>query len=67
MFKKNNQNDYQQGYYPNVEWNRIFYEIDEINRKLRNLNNRLRRVENFLGLSVEEEIEVDKNTGTFNY
>ena len=54
MFGRNkNNNNYE--YYENMQLNRIYYELEEINRKLRNLNNRLRRVESFLGLSVEDD------------
>ena len=50
--RNQNQNNYDA--YENMQLNRIFYEIEEINRKLRNLNNRLVRVEEFLGLTREE-------------
>ncbi|HIT49848.1 MAG TPA: hypothetical protein IAD46_02355 [Candidatus Pelethenecus faecipullorum] len=50
---KNRNNNYD--YYENMQMNRIYYELEEINRRLRNLNNRLRRVEGFLGLSAEDE------------
>lgn len=49
---KNNQN---YDYYENMQLNRIYYELEELNRKVRNLNNRLRRIESFLGLSKEDE------------
>ena len=52
-FKQNNNNEY----YENMQLNRIYYELEEINRKLRNLNNRLHRVEAFLGLSVDENTD----------
>ena len=39
----------------NMQLNRIYYELEDLNRKLRNLNNRLRRIEGFLGLSLDEE------------
>ena len=58
MFKNRN-NDYNPGVYEGAQIQRIIYELDEINRKLRNLNNRLRRVEGFLGLSVSND---DNNT-----
>ena len=54
MFGKNNKNNNFE-YYENMQLNRIYYELEEINRKLRNLNNRLRRVEGFLGLSIDDE------------
>ncbi|MGM9972022.1 MAG: hypothetical protein ACI35W_06405 [Anaeroplasmataceae bacterium] len=54
MFRNRNNNyDY------NMEYQRFFYEIEELNRKLRNLNNRLRRIESFLGLRNEDEMEDD--------
>lgn len=54
MFGRNkNNNNYE--YYENMQLNRIYYELEEINRKLRNLNNRLRRVEGFLGLTQDDE------------
>ena len=49
---KNNQN---YDYYENMQLNRIYYELEELNRKVRNLNNRLRRIESFLGLCKEDE------------
>ena len=52
---KGNENNYE--YYENMQMNRIYYELEEINRKLRNLNNRLRRVEEFLGLTMQEKKE----------
>ncbi|MBQ9124971.1 MAG: hypothetical protein IJY14_04680 [Acholeplasmatales bacterium] len=54
MFNKNKQNNNNFEYYENMQLNRIYYELEEINRKLRNLNNRLHRVEAFLGLSVDD-------------
>lgn len=66
MFRNRNQNDgMNMNYYEMNEWNRLYYELDEINRKLRNLNNRLKRVESFLGLGLEEENNIDKNTGHY--
>lgn len=54
MFKnKSNQQNYE--YYENMQLNRIYYELEDLNRKLRNLNNRLRRIEGFLGFSLDEE------------
>lgn len=58
MFNKlkgNNEPNY--NYYENMQLNRIYFELEEINRKLRNLNNRLHRVEAFLGLSIDENKE----------
>lgn len=54
MFGRNNKNNNYE-YYENMQLNRIYYELEEINRKLRNLNNRLRRVEGFLGLTAEDD------------
>lgn len=51
-FKYNENNP---NYYENMQLNRIYYELEEINRKLRNLNNRLHRLESFLGLSKENK------------
>jgi len=55
-FNKNNNNT-NYDYYENMQLNRIFYELEDINRKLRNLNNRLHRVEGFLGLTVDDNKE----------
>ncbi len=52
---KNNTNSYD--YYENMQLNRIYYELEDINRKLRNLNNRLHRVEGFLGLTQDDHKE----------
>lgn len=52
---KNKNNQPSSDYYENMQLNRIYYELEEINRRLRNLNNRLRRVEGFLGLTAEDE------------
>ncbi len=58
MFNKFNRNNNQNyDYYENMQLNRIYYELEEINRKLRNLNNRLYRVEGFLGLSQDNPKE----------
>lgn len=54
---KGNNNDANYNYYENMQLNRIYYELEEINRKLRNLNNRLHRVEAFLGLSINDNKE----------
>ena len=49
MFKnKSNQQNYE--YYENMQLNRIYYELEDLNRKLRNLNNNV-----LLGLSLDEE------------
>lgn len=56
MFKQkdNNYNPNGNWYYENAQMQRIFQELEEMNRKLRNLNNRLRRVEGFLGLRNDD-------------
>ena len=54
MFNKN-RNEPSREYYENMQLNRIYYVLEEINRRLRNLNNRLRRVEGFLGLTAEDD------------
>lgn len=55
MFKNRNMDAYNSNYEMNM-LQRIMYELDDINRKLRNLNNRLKRVEGFLGLTKEDDI-----------
>lgn len=55
MFNKNRGNPPTNEYYENMQLNRIYYELEEMNRRIRNLNNRLRRVEGFLGLTSDEE------------
>ncbi len=57
MFNKFKQGNNSPEYYENMQLNRIYYELEEINRKLRNLNNRLHRVEGFLGLSIEDNTD----------
>lgn len=62
MFKRNNQQNYeypQQNFYENNQMQRLFYTLEELNRKQRNLNNRLRRVENFLGLRMDDKFDDD--------
>ncbi|MDE6947295.1 MAG: hypothetical protein K2P14_08950 [Anaeroplasmataceae bacterium] len=54
MFNKN-KNNQNYDYYENMQLNRIYYELEEVNRRIRNLNNRLRRIEGFLGLTADEE------------
>ena len=54
MFNKNKNNTNYE-YYESMQLNRIYYELEDLNRKIRNLNNRLRRVEGFLGLTQDEE------------
>ncbi len=55
MFSRNRGNPQNNEYYENMQLNRIYYELEELNRRIRNLNNRLRRVEGFLGLTAEDE------------
>ncbi len=61
MFKRNNQNyEYTEpNFYESNQMQRLFYTLEEINRKQRNLNNRLRRVENFLGLRMDDKFDDD--------
>lgn len=56
MFRNRNNDSYNNF---NMDYQRMYYEIEELNRKLRNLNNRLRRIESFLGLRNDDE-EDDK-------
>lgn len=59
MFNRKNDNYYNQGFYQDNQINRLFYQFEETNRKLRNLNNRLRRLENYLGLRNEDKYDED--------
>ena len=62
MFKfKNNpqQNQPPFGYFGDNHLERILFQLDEANRKIKNLNNRLKRVGNFLGLRNEEKFDAD--------
>lgn len=56
MFRKNmaEPNPY---YFEGQMLDRLYYEIDSLNRKIKNLNNRLKRVESFLGLRPDERYE----------
>lgn len=56
MFRKNmaEPNPY---YFEGQMLDRLYYEIDSLNRKAKNLNNRLKRVEAFLGLRPDERYE----------
>ena len=56
MFRKNmsEPNPY---YFEGQMLDRLYYEIDSLNRKAKNLNNRLKRVESFLGLRPDERYE----------
>ena len=59
MFGSNkNRNEF--NYYEQIELQRLYYELEEINRRIRNLNNRLRRVESVLGLSMDDD-NIGKN------
>lgn len=44
-------------YFERQMLDRLYYEIDSLNRKTKNLNNRLKRVESFLGLRPDERYE----------
>ena len=57
MFGRNKNNSNNFDYYENMQLNRIYYELEDINRKLRNLNNRLLRVEGYLGLTKDDNKE----------
>lgn len=59
MFNRKNENFYGQGFYQDNQLQRLFYQFEETNRKLRNLNNRLRRLENYLGLRNEDKYDED--------
>lgn len=62
MFKRNtNQKmEYNEpNFYESNQMQRLFYTLEELNRKQRNLNNRLRRVENFLGLRLDDKFDDD--------
>lgn len=56
MFRKNmaEPNPY---YFEGQMLDRLYYEIDSLNWKTKNLNNRLKRVESFLGLRPDERYE----------
>lgn len=56
MFRKNmaEPNPY---YFEGQMLDRLYCEIDSLNRKTKNLNNRLKRVESFLGLRPDERYE----------
>lgn len=57
MFKREipqNNNPY---FFEGQMLDRLYYEIDSLNRKTKNLNNRLKRVETFLGLRPDERYE----------
>lgn len=57
MFKKNIPMNNMPNYFENQMMERLYYEIDNLNRKVKNLNNRLKRVEGFLGLRQDERYE----------
>lgn len=48
-----------QGYYNEPLIQRLNYQLEESNRKIRNLNNRLKRVENYLGLRIDDKFDDD--------
>ena len=54
-----NPNMYGQNFYQDNQMQRVFYQFEEMNRKLRNLNNRLKRIENYLGLRNEDKYDED--------
>jgi hypothetical protein len=55
MFNRQNN---QQGYY-NPQNDRILYQMEEMNRRIRNLNNRVRRIEKYLGLRCDDKYDED--------
>lgn len=57
MFKKSVPSNNMPYYFENQMMERLYYEIDNLNRKVKNLNNRLKRVEGFLGLRQDERYE----------
>ena len=59
MFNRKNENYYNPNFYQENQMQRLFYQFEETNRKLRNLNNRLRRLENYLGLRNEDKYDED--------
>ncbi len=50
MFKQNNYNP---------EKERLLYQMEETIRRLRNLNNRIRRIEHYLGLRNDDKFDED--------
>lgn len=62
MFNKRNEmNPYmmQGNFYQENQMQRLFYQFEETNRKIRNLNNRLKRIENYLGLNSQDKYDED--------
>ena len=59
MFNKFKNQDQRQQFMPDSHFRQIYYQLEETNRKLRNLNNRLRRVENYLGLRNDDKYDHD--------
>ncbi|MFI3329893.1 MAG: hypothetical protein R3Y05_05370 [bacterium] len=62
MFKRNNNQNYEYrdpNFYENNQMQRLLYTLEETSRKQKNLNNRLRRVENFLGLRMDDKFDDD--------
>ena len=62
MFRNNRNNQVPPQYnnfFPENQFQQLFYLIEENNRKLKNLNNRLRRIENYLGLRNDDKYDPD--------
>ncbi len=62
MFKRNTNQNYEYrepNFYESNQMQRLFYTLEELSRKQKNLNNRLRRVENFLGLRMDDKFDDD--------
>lgn len=53
MFRKNNQ------FYGDPLIQKLSYQFEDIDRKMKNLNNRVRRIENYLGLRMEDKFDED--------
>lgn len=63
MFRNNRNNNQMppqyNGYFSENQFQQLFYQLEETNRKMKNLNNRLRRIENYLGLRNDDKYEPD--------
>lgn len=57
LFKKSN--NYQNEFYNQSSYQQLNYMQEETYRKLRNLNNRIRRMENYLGLRENDKFDED--------
>ncbi len=57
MFKREMSQNNNPYFFEGQMLDRLYYEIDSLNRKTKNLNNRLKRVETFLGLRPDERYE----------